>query len=272
MGELAGHEVTSHGTVNALYRIGSHLVARLPIQGGDLETRRAELAGEIEAAHRLLAVSPFATPEPVATGEPDDDYPLPWGVYRWITGTVADHTDAAGSRRFAEQLAGFVHAVRSLPTEGRTFHGTRRGGLLSQHDPYVANGLRRSRGMIDTEALATLWTRLRETPRHHPDTWTHGDLMPGNLLVHDGNLTGVIDVGQLGVADPALDLQPAWNLLDRDARDAYRRALGCDDEEWDRGKGWAFAQAIGCLWYYRDTNPVMSQTAHRTLRALLDRA
>ena len=65
---------------------------------------------------------------------------------------------------------------------------------------------------------------------------------------------------------------PAWNLMNHDAREAYRRALGCDDEEWDRGKGWAFAQTIGCLWYYRDTNPVMSQTAHRTLQALLDQA
>ena len=53
-------------------------------------------------------------------------------------------------------------------------------------------------------------------------------------------------------------------------RDAYRAALACDDDEWDRGKGWALAQAIGCLWYYRETNPVMSQTAHRTLQALLD--
>ena len=265
-------EVSSHGTVNALYRIGTDLVARLPIQRDNAETKRVELAGEIEAAQRLLVVSPVATPEPVATGQPDHDYPLPWCVYRWIPGTVASHTDAAGSRRFAKQLAGFVLAVRSLPTEGRAFHGTRRGGLLTQHDQYVASGLRRSGGMIDNDALATLWNRLRETPRHNCDTWTHGDLMPGNILVHRDNRTGVIDVGQLGVADPALDLQPAWNLMNHDAREAYRRRLGCDDEEWDRGKGWAFAQAIGCLWYYRDTNPVMSQTAHRTLQTLLDEA
>jgi aminoglycoside phosphotransferase (APT) family kinase protein len=90
------------------------------------------------------------------------------------------------------------------------------------------------------------------------------------VLVGDRGLCGVIDVGQLAVADPALDLQPAWNLFTPRPRGAYREALGCEEDEWERGKGWAFAQAIGCLWYYRETNPVMSRTAHRTLQALLD--
>lgn len=35
---------------------------------------------------------------------------------------------------------------------------------------------------------------------------THGDLMPGNLLVAEGRLAGVLDCGGLGAADRALDL------------------------------------------------------------------
>ncbi|HZX06790.1 phosphotransferase, partial [Kribbella sp.] len=130
-------------------------------------------------------------------------------------------------------------------------------------------GLERSRGMIDVDGLARLWADLRTTPRTEPDVWTHRDLMPGNLLVADGRLAGVIDVGTFTVSDPAMDLQPAWNLLDPTARAAFRAALGSDDAEWRRGMGWSFAQAIGCLWYYIDTNPVMSRTAHHTLTALL---
>jgi aminoglycoside phosphotransferase (APT) family kinase protein len=268
--DLPVSEVTSHGTVNAIFRVGTELVARFPIQGGDVESGRIELLREMDAARRLLSLSPVATPEPVAVGEPGADYPLHWSVYRWVPGSVASDTDAAHAPRFAEQLADFVRAVRSLPTGGRTFQGTRRGGRLAEHDEYVATGLRRSSGLIDTVALADSWARLRSTPRTDADTWTHGDLMPANLLVLDGGLSGVIDVGQLAVADPALDLQPAWNLFTHAARATFREALACDDDEWERGKGWAFAQAIGCLWYYRETNPVMSRTAHRTLQALLD--
>jgi aminoglycoside phosphotransferase (APT) family kinase protein len=93
--------------------------------------------------------------------------------------------------------------------------------------------------------------------------------MPGNLLAKNRRLAGVIDVGTFTVSDPAMDLQPAWNLLDPTARAAFRTALGSDDAEWRRGMAWSFAQAIGCLWYYVETNPVMSRTAHHTLTALL---
>jgi aminoglycoside phosphotransferase (APT) family kinase protein len=262
--------VPSHGTVNAICRIGPDLVARFPIEGGDVRDRRAELLAEMDAARRLLSVSPVPVPEPVSLGEPGEDYPLPWSVYRWVPGVAAGETPAADSPRFAEQLAGFVQRVRSLPTEGRTFQGTRRGGRLTQHDASVRQGLERSSGLIDTAGLAALWARLRSSPGPRVEAWTHGDLMPGNVLVGDRGLCGVIDVGQLAVADPALDLQPAWNLFTPRPRGAYREALGCEEDEWERGKGWAFAQAIGCLWYYRETNPVMSRTAHRTLQALLD--
>ncbi|NUR98638.1 MAG: aminoglycoside phosphotransferase family protein, partial [Kribbellaceae bacterium] len=242
---------------------------RLPIQPGDPEVVRKELEDEADAARRLRAMSPYPTPEPVAIGAPGSGYPLPWAVQTWIDGTIAYDADVAGSAAFAEDLARFVSAQRAQPTEGRVFTGSWRGGLLTSQDEWVAECLERSRGMIDVDALTRLWADLRTTPRTEPDVWTHRDLMPGNLLVKDGRLAGVIDVGMFTVSDPAMDLQPAWNLLDPTARTAFRAALGSDDDEWRRGMGWSFAQAIGCLWYYVETNPVMSRTAHETLTALL---
>ncbi|HWD83790.1 MAG TPA: aminoglycoside phosphotransferase family protein [Kribbella sp.] len=266
---LAVRAVPSHGTVNAVFRLGDELTARLPIQPGEPAAVRQELEDEAEAARRLHAMSPYPTPEPVAIGAPGSGYPLPWAVQTWVDGTIAYDADVAGSTAFAEDLARFVLALRSQPTEGRTFNGQWRGGLLPSQDEWVAECLERSRGMIDVDALTRLWADLRTTPRTEPDAWTHRDLMPGNLLVKDGRLAGVIDVGMFTVSDPAMDLQPAWNLLDPDARTAFRTALGSDDDEWRRGMGWSFAQAIGCLWYYVETNPVMSRTAHETLTALL---
>ena len=43
---------------------------------------------------------------------------------------------------------------------------------------------------------------------------SHGDLIPGNVLVSGGRLAGVLDVGGVGPADPALDLVAAWHLLE----------------------------------------------------------
>jgi aminoglycoside phosphotransferase (APT) family kinase protein len=98
---------------------------------------------------------------------------------------------------------------------------------------------------------------------------THGDLVPGNVLVSDGRLTGIIDVGGMGPADPALDLVGAWHLLEADPRQVLRGDLGCDDLEWERGKAWALEQAVGLVWYYLDSNPAMSRTGQRTLQRIL---
>jgi aminoglycoside phosphotransferase (APT) family kinase protein len=94
--------------------------------------------------------------------------------------------------------------------------------------------------------------------------------MPGNLLVRGGRLAAVIDLEAVCVGDPAVDLMPAWNLLPAGAREAYRRALAVDEATWWRGRGWALVQAVVALPYYVDTNPVMAETARRTLVALMD--
>jgi aminoglycoside phosphotransferase (APT) family kinase protein len=260
--DLPVSAIRSHGTVNALFRIG-------PIQPGDPAATRKDLEEEADAARRLHAISPYPTPQPIELGDPGEGYPMPWAVYSWLTGTIAYDADVAGSTGFAEDLATFVRALRAVATGGRVFTGSWRGGVLTTHDDDVAEHLERSRGMIDVDALARLWADLRTTPRTEPDVWAHRDLMPGNLLAENGRLAGIIDVGTFTAADPAIDLAPAWNLLEPDARAAFRSALGSDDDEWRRGMGWSFAQAIGCLWYYVETNPVMSRTAHHTLTALL---
>jgi len=88
------------------------------------------------------------------------------------------------------------------------------------------------------------------------------------VLVSGGRLAGVIDVGGLGPADPALDLVAAWHLLQAGPRQAFRDDLGCDDLEWERGKAWALEQAMGAVWYYAESNPAMSQMSRRTLERI----
>ncbi|KNX39545.1 aminoglycoside phosphotransferase [Luteipulveratus halotolerans] len=262
--------VSSHGTVAALFRIGDDRVARFPLVRGDSVEVEAEVRRELDAARRLAGLTRFATPEPVALGEPAPAYPQHWAVFTWLDGDVVTSADVSGSVELARDLAEFVTQVHAMPTEGRTFEGDHRGGVLGDHDAWVRHSIDNSRELMDAAALTQAWEELVALPREAPDVWCHQDLMPGNLLTDGTHLTGVIDVGMLGVADPAVDLQPAWNLLEPVARQAFRDALDVDDLTWERGRAWAFAQAIGCLWYYVETNPPMSQLARTTLAALLD--
>jgi aminoglycoside phosphotransferase (APT) family kinase protein len=123
-----------------------------------------------------------------------------------------------------------------------------------------------SEQLLDVPRLRRTWTAMRNLPRGAVgDVMTHGDLIPGNVLVSNGRLVGILDVGGLGAADPALDLVAAWHLLEAGPRQALREDLGCDDLEWERGKAWAFVQAMGTVWYYVESNPAMSRMGQRTL-------
>ena len=263
-------EVASHGTVNALFRIGDGLVARLPLVARDIDVLRRHVESEARSARELLGNTRFPTPVPVGLGEPGDGYPLPWSVQTWLPGTVAYDADPAESVDFAHDMAEFIRDVRAIDTHGRKHRGGGRGGDLRFHDEWVETGFQRSEQFLDVPRLRRTWNDLRELPRTDPaDVINHGDLTPGNVLVSNGRLAGVIDLGSLGPADPALDLVSAWHLLEAGPRQVLRTDLQCDDIEWARGKAWALEQALGVVWYYAGSNPTLSAMGQRTLERIM---
>lgn len=270
--EWAGLPITpvrSEGTVNHIFRIGDRLAARFPLEGVEPDEVGAWLRSEAAAALELAAHTRFGVPEPVAIGRPGEGYPLPWSIQTWLPGTTASLEDVSSSVSFVQDLARFITEVRRIDVAGRVFSGGGRGGALPDHDEWLATCFERCEGMVDVRQLRRIWNRLRDLPREGPDLMTHGDLIPGNVVVSNGRLAGVLDVGGLGPADPALDLVAAWHLLDPDRRSVLRRDLGSGDLEWERGKAWALQQAMGAVWYYAETNPWMSRMGRTTLNRII---
>ncbi len=253
------------GTVNAVFRLGEDLLVRLPRRPGEA----ARLPAELAATRELFGRTRFPTPEVVAVGEPAAGYPFGWSVLRWIPGTPADEVDTAGAQDLATDLAEFVRGVRDLSLHGRRFSGDGRGGDLHRHDGWVRECLARSGDLLDVPALRALWERCLRLPHVSADVVTHGDLVPGNVLVGGGRLAGVLDVGGLGPADPALDLIAGWHLFEGPARERFRAGCGGRDLDWVRGQAWAFVQAVGLVRYYARTNPAMSSVGARTLGRVL---
>jgi aminoglycoside phosphotransferase (APT) family kinase protein len=155
-------QVASHGTVNALFRIGDRLAARLPLRPGDVASVRLGLESEANAARELHGRTRFSTPEPVALGEPGASYPLPWSVQTWIAGTVASEADPGASVAFARDLAEFIHGVRAIDTRARTFSGSGRGGDLGAHDAWMETCFQRSKRLLEVAPLRRLWHELRD--------------------------------------------------------------------------------------------------------------
>lgn len=271
--DLPLEQLASPGTTNAIFRLGSDLVVRLPRIPSAVEQARKEQAW----LPRLAPHLPLAVPTLEAVGEPDDGFPWPWSVYRWIAGTTADDGPPLPSR-VAEALAEFVVALRAQdasdgPAPGD--HNSWRGEPLVERDAAVRAAIEELREDFDAARVTAArvsraWEASLAAPVWDgPPTWLHGDLLPTNLVVTGGELRGVLDFGLLGVGDPACDLMAGWACFDREARTRFRECVGANDAAWLRGRGWALSFALIALPYYRTTNPVLAAIARRTVLEVL---
>jgi aminoglycoside phosphotransferase (APT) family kinase protein len=137
---------------------------------------------------------------------------------------------------------------------------------LARLDERVRRDLAQLEREIDVGAILCVWDESLAAPTwDEPGAWLHGDLHPSNLLVRDGRIVAVLDFGLLGVGDPAADLFVGWSLLDAPSRAVFQEAAQADSAMWMRGRGWAVFNAVIALAFYRDSNPVLSKMAGRTL-------
>jgi aminoglycoside phosphotransferase (APT) family kinase protein len=255
--------VQSTGTVNAIYRLGDHLCARLP----RMQEYAGDLVGELRWLPWLAPRLSLRVPEPVAMGHPADGYPFPWAIYRWIDGQPYADELAGDERQAAIDLAQFVAELRAIEPAG----APRAGRMpLRELDHATRAAIDSSRGVIDGDAAAAAWERSLEAPAWEgTPVWIHTDLLRPNLLVGGGQLSAVIDFGGAGIGDPAADVIAAWSVFGPAGRKAFRGALDVDDGTWSRARGLALHQAAMIIPYYPETNPGFVALAKRTIDEVL---
>ncbi|MEJ2667166.1 MAG: aminoglycoside phosphotransferase family protein [Deinococcales bacterium] len=259
--------VKSAGTDNALFRLGSDMLVRLPRVHWAVD----DVHKEQRWLPRLAPLLPVEIPTPVAMGGPGEGFPWHWSIYRWIEGEPAGGGTLADAGTLATEVASFVLALQRLDTSGAPRAG--RGWDLTEQDADAREAIAALEGQLDTDAVSAAWERgLAVPPWKGPPVWIHGDLKPDNLLCRDGHLRAVIDFGGLGVGDPAADMLIAWTLLPPAARDRYRAALDVDAATWRRGRAWALSIALIQLPYYQDTNPTLASSARRVIAEVLEDA
>jgi aminoglycoside phosphotransferase (APT) family kinase protein len=256
-------EVPSTGTVNAIYRVGDDVCARLPrVAAGE-----AALQREAQWLPWLAERLPLPIPEPIAAGRPDASYPFAWALYRWRDGEpYADEgiDDEAGAAR---DLAGFVLELRRLDPSGAPPAGRRPLGEL---DAPTRSAIEAARRHIDGAAALAVWDDAVESAVWDSDgVWIHADLLRPNILTCSGKMSAIIDFGAAGVGDAAADVIAAWSVFGCVGREQYRSALKVDDETWRRARGFALHQAVIAIPYYAETNPGFAALARRTLEQVL---
>lgn len=251
--DLLIQPVSSSGTDNALFRLGENMVVRLP--------RIYWAVGQVEKEHkwmpRLAPYLPLAIPVPLEMGKPNEEYPWHWSIYRWLEGENHTWENLTDPRQTAIDLAHFLLALQNIDTMNgpSAVEHELRGAPLWTRDEETREAIAALDGLIDSEVITQVWqSALQASEWAREPVWFHGDVLSGNLLFRNGNLSAVIDFGGLGVGDPACDLMIAWNLFSAENRDVFRSALGVDDATWSRGRGHALSQVLIFIPYYLNTN------------------
>ncbi len=230
------------GHDNRTFRLGTQLSVRLPSH------KRYEAQVQKEAAWLPFLAEHLSVPVtvPVAIGRANARYPLAWSVNRWLPGDIA-LASSDGLERLASELAKFLHQLWQIPAASGPTAGTHnfhRGGNLEVYDQETRQALLDLGLRVDPKLCGELWDRALASRWSRDPVWVHGDVAPGNLLVEQGRLIGVIDFGSMGVGDPACDLVMAWTHFDKTSRQQFMNAVDVDQDTWDRARGWALWKAL----------------------------
>lgn len=217
---------------------------------------------------RLAPLLPVSIPEPIAIGEPDDQYPWRWGVFRWLTGVPAGPATIMDPMAFALDLAKVVRSLNEIPTDGAPA-ATNRARPIAAYNDITLLMIDHVRNLIDADAARQVWeAAMQARPHEGASVWVQGDL-EGNCIVQSGRLSGIVDWGSACVGDPAVDVQVVWSqLFTNESRQAFVHALDIDDATLARSRGAAIHQACGALGYYRDTYPLIIERSWHKLAAV----
>ena len=232
------------GWDNAMFRLGDHLAVRLP--------RRAIAATLLEKEQywlpQLADHLPIAIPVPHKIGLPNSLYPWHWSVIPWLPGQTADEIQLTIDH--AQQFAMFLKALHvAAPDDApkNPFRGVpliQRAAMLNERIQRVE-----VQTTLIAPTLRSLWQQAIDAPIDLEATWIHGDLHPRNILVNRGDMTGVIDWGDLAAGDPATDLAAFWYLfpeqhLRRFTIETYGEV---SEATLARAKGWAILFGVVLL-------------------------
>lgn len=268
--DLAGLPIAplAEGWDNILFRLGAHLVVRLPKRavGGELILTEQRHLPEVAAG------LPVPVPTPVRVGRPGGGYPWSWSITPWLPGEPAARAPLRPDQ--GPRLGAFLKALHR-PAPAGAPHNLHRSVPLAARAALTEPGLARlaaARPQLVTPAIRRAWEDGAAAEIDLPAGWIHGDLHARNLLCDAGALSGVIDWGDMARGDPATDFYGLWMLApDPEARRAAIAAYGgLSPATLQRARGWAVSLAVVMIEAGLVNDPELAALGEQTLRALAD--
>lgn len=132
------------------------------------------------------------------------------------TAAQALRAKAGAGQDVVDGLARFMRRLHAVPVNACPFNGDHAYRLVRARARIDAD-------LVDADDFDTeregwtaedVWTEIQTLlPLQGDRVVTHGDFSLDNLMIREGEVTGCIDVGRMGVADRYQDLAILWNSL-----------------------------------------------------------
>ncbi|MEH7237657.1 aminoglycoside phosphotransferase family protein [Bacillus sp. JJ1562] len=261
--------VKKSGNDNRTYHLGNHMSVRLPSDiayAPQVEKEQKWLP--ILAEHLSLPIS-----MPVAKGKPNEIYPYPWSINKWLDGETLSLENINDLNQFANDLGGFLVELQTVDASGGPLagkHNFYRGGDIVIYDEECRNAMNNNTDIFNVHVLKKIWELALASKWDREPVWVHGDIAPGNILVKNGELCAVIDFGILGVGDPSCDAAMAWTFFDYQSRNVFKKALNMDEETWNRARGWALWKALITYDYCKESNKEIAEESYNIIMIIIN--
>ena len=248
-------DVEKQGHDNRTYRLGDHMLIRMPTA----ECYALKIPKEQELLPQLAKHLSVSIPVPIKMGKPSTDYPYPFSIYTWLPGKSINLLTLTEQEKeqLAFDLAKFLKDLQAItdvegPEPGQ--HNWWRGDHVSVYDKGAREQIAGLTEVIDASKALALWDQACTTKWDQKPLWIHGDFAIGNILMDDGKLSAVIDFGGVALGDPACDLVIAWTYLSGKAREIFISKMDMDSDTWLRARAWALWKATFELCQITDKN------------------
>ncbi len=211
----AAEAMASQGIANDVYAVGAELILRVAKSEEFEEDARTEAV----AVPAVFAAG-VKTPELLVFDDSRQDLPFAFTLYRRAPGqdlASLDPDDAqlpALYQMVGEELQSLHQKVKNIQDP--------KGWLDHPVDPKPHIALEKARKAHKIDAMNGRWLEqwidhlVKASPYPGPPVFLHNDLHAGYTMVEPESLrlTGLIDWGDAGWGDPAIDFQrfPAWAL------------------------------------------------------------
>lgn len=265
------------GWDNKVYLINEEFIFRFPRRNIAIQLIERENA----VLTKLQSIQEVAIPNPIYLGNASEYYPYPFHGYRMISGQSGCHAYLTPQQRIASivPLTAFLkqlHQINAtqalaLGAKPQVFDRTDVHTATTTLTEVVQKIIARKIAFIDMSIFQNeIDTALQIPLAREEQCLIHGDLYCRHLMFNEGQLRGIIDWGDVGINNKAVDLAVLWSFYPSSCHAYFLTHYGeVDPATWAYARFLGIYGALTILLYAFDTHDtLLAQEAMQSINRI----